>query len=119
MATFPITLPAPNASGYAVNPVDQTARTEMEVGAARTRRRTLARNDKVSLSWTFKDAEFATFRTWFDNAAECAGGASWFTISLPIGSGGLVSVEARFVGPFKAAHLMALNWNVSADVEIR
>ena len=119
MSTWPATLPNPDAAGYAITPVDQTSRTDMEVGAARTRRRTSARNDKIDLSWRLRDAQLTIFRTWFDSATECAGGASWFTVNLAIGTGGLVAVQAKFVGPPKIAHLGGLNWSVTAKVEVR
>lgn len=119
MATWPSTLPRPLASGYTIKPVDATLRTDMDAGAARSRRRTNARNDKVSVGWGMTDAQLAIFRTWFDNAAEAAGGAAWFTTSLAIGTTGIVSVEARFVGPFQVAHLDGLNWSVTAELEVR
>jgi hypothetical protein len=119
MSTWPSGLPNPAASGYAITPIDQVARTEMDVGAARTRRRTAARNDKIDLSWRLRDTQMATFRTWFDNPAECAGGAAWFTVNLAIGTGGVVSVQAKFVGAPKYAILGGLNWSVTAKVEVR
>lgn len=119
MATWPATLPKPQAPGYSLNPVDQTVRTDMEFGAARARRRTSARNDKVSVEWVLTDAQMAIFRTWFENAAEAAGGASWFTTSLAIGTTGIVSVEARFVGAFKSSGMPGLKWSVTAELEIR
>lgn len=120
MASWPTTLPGINLSGYSVAPVDQTVRTDMEGGAARARRRTTARNDKITPTWVMTDAQFAIFRAWFDNASTgAAGGSSWFTISAAIGSTGMTSVEARFIGPFKSAGVGALLWSVSAELEIR
>jgi hypothetical protein len=91
----------------------------MEVGADRTRRRTSARNDHVGVSWQMSDTQIAAFRTWFDNPAENAGGASWFTVNLALGNGGISTVNAKFIGPFKTAHLGGLQWSVTADLEIR
>ena len=119
MATWPATLPRPNISGYTLKPVDASVRTDMESGAARARRRTSAKNDKLTVNWTFTDAQMAIFRTWFDNPAENAGGASWFTVSLARGTTGVVSLEARLVGPFQASVQSGLNWNVSAELELR
>lgn len=119
MAAWPSTLPPPLASGYGINPVDPTIRTDMEVGAARVRRRTAARNDKVSVSWVMTDAQFAIFRVWYDDAAEAAGGAAWFSASLAVGTGGIVPLEARFSGAWKSAHLGALRWSVTAELEVR
>lgn len=118
MAAWPNTLPKPTPS-YGINPVDQTVRTEMEGGAPRVRRRTSARNDHVSVVWVMSDAQLAIFRAWFDDASQAAGGASWFTIHLAIGTTGLVSTTARFVNAYKVSHLNMLNWTVAADLEIR
>lgn len=120
MAAWPSTLPRPDAVGYSITPVDQAARTEMEVGSPRVRRRTFARNDKVKVSWEFSDAQLATYRDWLeDGATGAAGGAAWFTVDLAIGTGGIVSTEARFVGTPGIAHLGGLQWRVSGEVEVR
>ena len=119
MATWPVTLPSPEKSGYQIAPVDQTIRTEMETGAPRVRRRSAARNDVVNVVWKMSDAQMAIFRTWFDSAADAAGGASWFNIDLAVGATGIDTVEARFSGPWTADALPGLNWHVSAKLEIR
>lgn len=118
MATWPTTLPAPQSTGYQVAPADQTVRSEMEVGLARSRRRTSARNDQIQVSWVLTDAQFATFRAWFDDEAN--GGASWFNgLSLAKG-GGLTTPDCRFIGPFTASLIAAnLLWDVSARLEVR
>lgn len=120
MAAYPSSLPAPLARAYKLEPVDQTVRTDMEMGAAKVRRRTAARNDHIGLAFQFSDAGMASFRSWFDNATTGAdGGAAWFTIDIRTGDGGLVNHEARFVGPFRADYLAADQWAVSATVEVR
>lgn len=119
MATWPSTLPAPSLPGYGLDPVDPSIRTDMESGAARSRRRTAARNDKVNVLWKFTDAEMAIFRTWFDNAAECAGGSAWFTMSLPIGTTGITSHSVKFVGIWKGSLRPGLIWIVTAMLEVR
>lgn len=118
MAAWPATLPKPTPS-YGITPVDSSIRTEMESGAARVRRRTSARNDHISLQWVMTDAQLTIFRAWFDNASEAAGGASWFTINLAVGTTGLVSSTARFISGYKVSHLNVLNWTVTADLEVR
>lgn len=120
MAAWPSTLPQPLAPGYGINPVDPALRTDMDVGAARVRRRTAARNDRVSVNWLFTDAQLTIFRAWFDDAATgAAGGAAWFTVSLAIGTGGVVPVAARFVGVYRVSHHGALIWSVTAELEVR
>jgi hypothetical protein len=120
MATWPSTLPAPLASGYQLNPGDQTLRTDMEVGSPRVRRRSFARNDRVSVSWLLSETQLDTLRDWFDDATTgIAGGSAWFTVSLAVGTGTrLASVEARFVGPFTAA-VDSQYWRVNATLELR
>lgn len=116
MAIWPSTLPRPQVAGYQVAPVDPAVRTDMEVGAARVRRRTAARNDQVSAVWRLTDAEMDVFRAWWDSA----GAGAWFTgLSLALGDGGLTAVEARFVGTWQASVLPGLNWDVSARLEVR
>lgn len=119
MATWPSTLPAPR-TGYNLSPVDQTVRTDMESGAARVRRRTTARNDKVTVNWLFSSDQMATFRAWFEDATTgIAGGSGWFTVTLLLGTGGSVSTTARFIGPFTADLVPYQKWSVSGELEIR
>lgn len=119
MPTWPATLPAPMVAGYALNPVDMTARTEMEAGPARVRRRSSARVDMVPVQWSVSDAQMAIFRAWFDDPAEANGGAAWFTVSLLMGNGGTQTVSARFSGIWQAAYVPHLRWQVQATLEVR
>jgi hypothetical protein len=112
-------IPKPIARGYTLSPVDATVRTDMDVGAARVRRRTAARNDRVKVGWMFTDAQFALFRTWFDDPDEVDGGAAWFQLPLLVGNGGTTTMDARFVGPFQAQLQGAGVWSVTADLELR
>lgn len=122
MAIYPADLPAPTVSGYQLSPVDQTIRSDMEVGTARVRRKTSARDDQISLSWTMDDTQLATFRAWFDGTGtdDCQGGAVWFNgMNLAVG-GGLTQPDCRFIGPFSSVLLDGtLLWSVSAKVEVR
>ena len=119
MASWPTTLPNPTWN-YNLSPVDQTISTNMEAGASRTRRRTTAQNDKVDVVWQMSDAQYVIFRAWVNDAVNgAAGGASWFTVNLPIGNGGLSSVSAKFNGAHKASYGAVNRWNVSAKLEIR
>lgn len=119
MASWPATLPAPLINGYGVNPIDMVARTTMEAGNTKSRRRSLARRDIVPVSWKMTDAEMAIFRTWFDEPTEADGGAGWFDVSLLLGNGGSQTVEARFSGIWQAKMVGAQNWEASASLEVR
>lgn len=118
--SWPPEIPGPVVNTYALNPVDPAIRTDMEAGAARSRRRTLARNDRVDVGWIFTDAEMALFRAWFDDPLNGNGGSVWFTVDLALGTGGIVSATARFAGVWKATLLSSgLIWSVTATLEIR
>lgn len=119
MATWPTTLPAPSLQGYQLSPGDQSLRSDMESGAARSRRVTFARIDRVQVSWIFTDAQMDAFRTWFENSSEAAGGSAWFTVSLRVGNTGATSQEARFIGAFQGNLLKSDKWAVSAQWEVR
>ena len=119
MPTFPATLPAALVDGYMLAPVDQTARSEMEVGAARVRRRTSSRNDLIDVSWIMSASQFATFRAWFeDSTTGISGGSSWFNMSLDVGDGSITAEEVRFKGPWKASRDSSV-WRVTAQIEVR
>jgi hypothetical protein len=91
----------------------------MEKGASRSRTLTAARNDKVNVSWLFTDAQMAIFRAWFDNPSEAAYGSAWFSLSLAIGTGGVISKTVRFAGIWKSTLLPGMNWRVTATLEVR
>ena len=111
------TIPVPRMPGYSLKPTDPVIRTDMEFGAKRTRRRTFARNDVVTVAWYFSDADFTAFRAWFDGTA--CGGAAWFNIPLALGDGGIKTEEAKFAKMYKADPAPGLFWNVSATLEVR
>lgn len=119
MATWPTTLPAPKLSGYQLQPAPQSLRTDMESGAARSRRRSYARNDRVGVSWLMTDAEFAAFRIWFESDTEAAGGSAWFYISLWVGGTGATSQEAQFIDDYQAVLADHAKWSVTAQLEVR
>lgn len=119
MPTWPATLPAPQVAGYALNPVDMTARTEMEAGPARVRRRSSARVDMVPVRWSMTDAQMEIFRAWFDSPTEADGGAAWFSVSLLMGNGGFQTVTARFSGIWQAPYIPHMRWEVQATLEVR
>lgn len=123
MALWPATLPVPQESGYSLAAADQTVRSDMEVGLARVRRRTSARNDQLSVVWMMTDAQMTTFRAWFDGTGtdDAQGGTAWFNgLSLATGDGGLTQPDCRFIGPFSATLLAGnLIWSVTAKLEVR
>lgn len=119
-ADWPATLPKPNPRGYSIAPKDQTLRTDMEVGSPKARRVTTSRYDKIQVIWEMTDVEHAIFREWYyGSTSGASGGASWFTTSLPMGTGGFSTVEARFTGPYKSEYMEGFYWAVSGELEVR
>lgn len=119
MATWDASLPKPLFDGYALAPADPVLRSDMEFGAARSRRRTFARDDKISVQWLFTDAQMATFRTWFDDSSQAAGGSAWFSIALAIGATGIDTVEAKFAGMWQSSLQPGMFWRVTAQLQVR
>lgn len=109
------TIPVPNRAVYEVDPIDPCIRSDMETGAPRTRRRTSARLDKVTVQWVFNSADMNAFRIWFDGDID--GGAAWFNLSLNVGHG-LETREAKFSGIWKASNPSGM-WIVSASLDVR
>jgi len=73
---WPGTLPNPSADGFGLTPVSQSIRTNMEIGAQRVRRRTLARFDRMNVEWRMNETEFTAFRSWVESGAYSICGAS-------------------------------------------
>jgi hypothetical protein len=122
MATWPITLQAaPEVSGYNLTPMGQTIRSDMEVGTARVRRISVARNDQVAIVCRFTLAQLATFRDWFGNQATgLNGGTNWFTgLELAIDGTSSSAWECRFISEPKFAALTPLIYTMSGTLEVR
>ena len=116
MATWPTTLPAPTVDGYGIAPQPTFARTDMDQGPARQRRRFTTGPTQYSVQWVLTEAQLATLESWYRDQA--ADGAAWFFISLRNGQG-LQVVEARFPEPWKASKLGSRHYQVSATLEVR
>lgn len=88
MSTWPTVLPLPLLAGYSGQQTMQTARTEMEVGTPRVRRRSAVRFDEIDVEFVLTATQLALFRDWFDatgsatNAGTAqAGAASTITLA--------------------------------------
>lgn len=94
----------------------------MDSGAARVRKRSIARNDIVGVDWVMNLSEFSAFRAWFIDASGADYGAAWFTLPLRTGWGDAAMVQtqtARFAGPWSASAYMGQYWRVNAKLEVR
>jgi hypothetical protein len=116
MPTWPSSLPAPLLTGYEINPEDPILRTQMDAGPDRVRRKFTAIPSRIPVRWRFTQAQFALFEAW--HKLEALDGAAWFSIALANGLG-FQTMEAKFVKPPKKAPLSGMNWEVSAELEVR
>jgi hypothetical protein len=82
-------------SGYAIKPANALARTEMEAGPARQRRRFTQVPRVVPVQFELTLDELATFEAWFDQ--QIHSGADWFDTTL-INGQGLATMRARIKG---------------------
>lgn len=115
MATFPANLRKKIIRpGYSLKLLDPVIRTDMEVGSPRTRRRTFARNDKVTFSLILSDTEWAQLRSFIDGDID--GGAAWFDLSLP---GVEPADEAKLTGAPALQRFSLDRWKVDVEVEVR
>ena len=119
MATWPATLPLPLRPNYELRATDPTARTDMDSGPARVRRRYTAAPDQISLSYRFSAAQMAVFRAFWE--ADFAHGAAW--VNLPLIDGRTADIVYRACRPtsakFSATPVSAACWTVEFEVEVR
>jgi len=91
--TWPETLPAPRIGGYGYKQVDPNARTQMDAGNRRVRRRFIVTPTDVTLQFRVTEAQLAVFEAWFESDA--LAGQAWCTLPLVNGQGKTM-VRARF-----------------------
>ena len=117
LAVWPEQLPMPEQSGYAIQHVSPSQRTEMVSGRARQRRVYTSVPSNVSVQWFLTEQQAQLFEAWFRYAI--TDGADWFLLPLktPMFTG---DYECRFTGIYEGPALTAFNkWTVSATIEIK
>lgn len=118
MATWPTQLPGGTTEGYVFEPRAQFARTDMDAGPARQRRRFTSAPTHVQMQWFFTRAQMEIFESWFEH--EIAGGSAWFEIPL-WGGVGYRMTEVRFFEetPYRASLPGPVHFTVEAKLEVR
>lgn len=113
---FPKSLPCPLKEGYGLEHVSTFARTDMESGRARNRRKFTSVPSMTGVAWIFNDAQAQAFEAWFRDAIQ--DGADWFNCDLksPIGEKPYV---CRFTDMYKGPEpIGAKHWKITAKLEI-
>jgi len=110
---WPTTLPQePLVEGFSGTPQNTLIRTSMDAGPEKVRRRFTAASEYYTVSWIMTDAQFTTFRGFFNDTI--AGGSEEFEMKHPItGETALV----RFRGPYQFVSTGA-HWRISAVIEV-
>lgn len=112
----------PSIGGYSIKPQNGVARTDMDSGPARQRRRWTTTPTQFPVVMKFTRYQLAIFEGWYYNFA--AEGANYFNITLLSGLG-LVNHEARFKGEYESKPWNADDdanaewWRVTTTLEIR
>ena len=116
---WPTDYPKPLIRGWGLEPAPLTLRSEMESGAARVRRISTQRNDKVTVQFSFSRINFHNFRVWYSGTAR--DGAEWIDMPIFVGQDFDCSTteKVRFIGQWTASAVNANRITVSAELEVR
>lgn len=110
-------LPAsPLWAGYRIEADLGLARTPMDSGLARQRRRFVNALSKVNVSWSMSGPQLQFFKSWL--AAKAGYGGAFFSITLPLDDG-TRSVEARFTQAPQYTKQATNAWLVTSVLEVR
>lgn len=112
---FPAALPRCTLSGYELAPDEAVARSDMEQGPARSRRRFTATPTRIRVRWVFTLAEMEAFEAW--HKYDTWDGQAAFTVALANGMG-VTTQTARFLRMWRAVALPGLRWEVSGELEV-
>lgn len=112
---WPSILPAPTVE-YSLDIAHSSARTEMESGHIRQRRRFSDSNQSISVSWSFTDLEFQLFESFATHKLD--GGNGWFETDI-LSGGGVVRHKVRIQnGQYSASYQNFMHWTVSATLDV-
>lgn len=113
-------VPLPQASSYALDPQEHVVRTQnFETGPGNARQRYSVANDQIDVAIKMSGKQFCIFRTWYRHDTGARYGHAWFSVTLEVDGSGLIPVEARFAGAWKAEMVNSNRWIVAAKLELR
>ena len=116
MIAYPEFLPEPQRDGYGFQPISPMARSELQSGRTRQRRRFTSVPTVASVTWLMDDAEAQLFEGWFEHIL--LSGSLWFQCPLktPLG---MDEHRARFVDIYEGPILVGESfWRFTAKLEL-
>ncbi len=116
MIAYPEFLPEPQRDGYGFQPVSPMARSELQSGRVRQRRRFTSVPTVASVTWLMDDGEAQLFEGWFEHILQS--GSLWFQCPLktPLG---MDEHRARFVDIYEGPVLVGESfWRFTAKLEL-
>ena len=116
MITWPESLPKP-VIGFGVTNDAAVARTKMDSGRYRQRRRFTRAFRRMSATWKFSDMQYGYFQSIYHYLVD--DGADWFQAYLPMGDGLARLYTVRFVADTYQVKQdeATLYWSVSVNLE--
>ena len=116
MIAYPEFLPEPQRDGYGFQPVSPMARSELQSGRARQRRRFTSVPTVASVTWLMDDGEAQLFEGWFEHIL--LSGSLWFQCPLKTPMG-MDEHRARFVDIYEGPILVGESfWRFTAKLEL-
>ena len=113
---WPESFPDATIAGYNLRPDESIARTQMESGVARQRRRFTQAPTQVNVHWIMSQSIFSLFESWYVFKAKA--GAEWINVPLSNGQGSTTN-QVRFIEPYSAEPFSHDLWRVNALFEVR
>ncbi|WP_353742569.1 hypothetical protein WHX55_10970 [Pseudomonas fluorescens] len=116
MIEYPKFLPLPQREGYGFQSVSPIARSDLQSGRARQRRRFTSVPTVATVTWLLNDTEAQLFEGWFEHIL--LSGSLWFQCLLktPLG---LDDHRARFIDIYDGPNLVGVShWRFTAKVEL-
>lgn len=114
---FPVDLPPPSREAYNTAYEVNISRQEREIGSTRQRRITRTQPRLESFSFSFTEAEYLIFDTWWQETIKS--GESLFDILVSDDLGGFIWYTARWIGNYEASiDSSRYDWNVKGTIRL-
>ena len=116
MIAYPEGLPEPQRDGYGFQPVSPLARSEMQSGRTRQRRRFTSVPTVATVTWLFTEVEAQLFEGWFEHVLLSGSLPFNCPLKTPLG---FDNYKAEFVDIYDGPVLVGVDdWRFSAQLRL-